>query len=327
MTEAPAPLTPSDCDLRAYSWFPFHYRRLRQSAWWKRASDTACRISVDLWAEAYEQVPAGSLPNDDHTLADWAGFGRRDLNGWLAVKDEVLSAWVLCSDGRWYHPTLCEVAREAWAKHLEHLRHREGERTRKEAYRARKASERDTPQDNDDCPTGQPEVSRGTPADVTAENALTRTRTGTSIPVGTGAPSSDPNKEAWTRGAALLCAAGEKPTQARTFFGKLLKDNALEGRDLLPSIVKAESLGTADPKAYLTKAARAVAERRSGLRAPAAPTVEEWDHERWVTAIRLWRQDGSWSTDWGPAPDQAACRAPADLLGGNVIPLRAGGTA
>jgi len=314
MTEAPPPLTPADCDLRAYSWFPFHYRRLRQSAWWKRASDTACRIAVDFWAEAYEQVPAGSLPNDDHTLADWAGFGRRDLEGWLAVKDEVLSAWVMCSDGRWYHPTLCEVAREAWAKHLEHLRHREGERSRKEAYRARKALERDVAGDGADGPTGPDCMSHGTTGGVPAENALTGTQTGTGtpiVPVGTAAPSLDPSKEAWLRAVTLLRSAGDKESAARKFFGKLLADNRpLEARDLLPSIVRAETMGTADPKSYLTKAARAVAERRDP-RAPAAPTVDEWDGERWATAIRIWRQDRSWSPEWGPTPDQSGCRAPA----------------
>ena len=134
----PAPLVPPKVDLRSYDWFPFHHKRLRQSAFWKRASDLACRVSVDLWAEAYEQVPAASLPDDDHLLSDWAGFGRRDLAAWLAVKDEVMGAWTLCSDGRWYHPTLSEVALLAWVEKRLHLWTRECDRIRKENARRAK---------------------------------------------------------------------------------------------------------------------------------------------------------------------------------------------
>ena len=93
---------------------------------------------MDFWAEAFEQVPAGSLPDDDYILAEWAGFGRRNLNGWSAVKDEVMSAWTLCSDGRWYHPTLCEVARSQWAERQQHLWERECDRIRKANVRRAK---------------------------------------------------------------------------------------------------------------------------------------------------------------------------------------------
>lgn len=120
MSDLPAPLVGPEVDLRHYKWFPLYHKRLRQSAFWKRASDAACRISVDFWAEAYEQVPAGSLPDDDYVLAEWAGFGRRELDDWLKIKPEVMRAWVRCSDGRWYHPTLSEVARAAWSDKLLH---------------------------------------------------------------------------------------------------------------------------------------------------------------------------------------------------------------
>ena len=130
-SDAPSPLVPACVDLRTYDWFPFFHKRLRGSAFWKRASDLACRISVDLWSESYEQVPAGSVPDDDHTLAEWAGFGRRDLAGWTKVKAEVMSAWVLCSDGRWYHPTLSEVACKAWVERRQRFWSKECERIRK----------------------------------------------------------------------------------------------------------------------------------------------------------------------------------------------------
>ena len=76
-------------------------------------------------------MPAGSVPDDDYILAEWAGFGRRNLEGWLSVKDEVMSAWTRCSDGRWYHATLCEVARKQWAERQLHQWERECDRIRK----------------------------------------------------------------------------------------------------------------------------------------------------------------------------------------------------
>lgn len=189
MISAPAPLLPADVDLRSYDWFPFFHKRLRQSAFWKRASDAACRISVDFWSEAYEQVPAGSLPDDDHLLSDWAGFGRRDLTGWQAVKAEVMSAWTLCSDGRWYHPTLCDVAAKAWSEKLVHLWERECERLRK--ANARRAKDGLDPlsmppkpgtvgTDTEPLSAGHPTPSEGHPADVRGiplENALKGTGT------------------------------------------------------------------------------------------------------------------------------------------------------
>jgi hypothetical protein len=335
MAELPPPLTPADCDLRAYAWFPFHYRRLRQSAWWKRASDTACRISVDLWAEAYEQVPAGSLPNDDHTLADWAGFGRRDLAGWLAVRDEVLSAWTLCSDGRWYHPTLCEVANEAWLKHQEHAQNREKERLRKEAYRARATALNAAQPDIAERPAGQEELSHGTDIEVPPEIALTRTgtRTGTNIilPVGTQSVALvDPNKEAWQRVCELLKASGSKDAAARSFFGKLLSEHALEARDLLPSVVKAEGLGTPDPQGYLAMAAKAVASRRGAQAPDPSPEdrVKAWGPEEWRAAVAHFRETGRWHDHFGPAPDKPGCRASPEILtecgftGAEVISIR-----
>ncbi|MGQ3018753.1 hypothetical protein [Phenylobacterium sp.] len=114
-SQLPPPPVPADADLTAYEWFPLHHKRLSQSEWWLSASDLARSRNVDLWTEAYSQVPAASLPDNDVVLAKFAGYGR-DVAAWREVKAEILAAWVLCSDGRWYHPTLSEVAAEAWTR-------------------------------------------------------------------------------------------------------------------------------------------------------------------------------------------------------------------
>jgi hypothetical protein len=73
------------------------------------------RSAVLLWCAAWHQVPAASLPNDDAELARIAGFGRF-VTEWKAIKEEALHGFVLCSDGRYYHGVVAEIALESWAK-------------------------------------------------------------------------------------------------------------------------------------------------------------------------------------------------------------------
>lgn len=96
-------------------WFPFYFDRLRKSKWWRRASDVARARNVMMWGEAFKAVPAGSLPDDDDELAEAAGFGM-DVDAFLAAKAEIMAPWTLCADGRWYHPTVCEVVLDAWER-------------------------------------------------------------------------------------------------------------------------------------------------------------------------------------------------------------------
>lgn len=110
----PEPLIPAECTMTGNDWFPFYFDRLRKSKWWRRASDVARSRNVMMWGEAFKAVPAGSLQDDDDELAEAAGYGM-DVDAFLAVKPEIMAPWVLCSDGRWYHPTVCEVVLDAWA--------------------------------------------------------------------------------------------------------------------------------------------------------------------------------------------------------------------
>src|ERR1700761_8931550 len=116
MSDLPSPLVPAGCDMSGNDWFPLYFRRLRSSKWWRRASDLARARNVMLWGEAYQSVPAGSLPDDDDELAEAAGFGF-DVDAFIAAKSEIMAPWVLCSDGRWYHPVVCEAALDAWERH------------------------------------------------------------------------------------------------------------------------------------------------------------------------------------------------------------------
>lgn len=113
--ERPPPLVPAECVMSGNDWFPLYFDRLRKSKWWRRASDMARARNVMLWGEAYKATPAGSLPDDDDELAEAAGFGMH-VDAFIAVKAEIMAPWVLCSDDRWYHPTVCEQVLDSWER-------------------------------------------------------------------------------------------------------------------------------------------------------------------------------------------------------------------
>lgn len=111
----PAPLVPADADLRDFSFMPMDIIRLFGSRFHAIASDAEWRAGVTLWLKSFHQVPAASLPSDDMELCRLAELGR-DMKAWRKIKDVALHGFVLCTDGRWYHPIVAEKANEAWQR-------------------------------------------------------------------------------------------------------------------------------------------------------------------------------------------------------------------
>lgn len=77
-------------------------------------------------------------------------------------------------------------------------------------------------------------------------------------------PTPDLDKIAWDSAVLLLRDQGgmaEKP--ARSFFGRLLSENRIEARDLLPAVTQAVVNRTQEPAAYLRRSAAGVASRRA----------------------------------------------------------------
>ena len=133
------------------------------------------------------------------------------------------------------------------------------------------------------------------------------------IPNGIDAgPSPDLDKRAWDEAVVSLHRGGLSEQKARAFFGKLLRDNHLTARDLLPSLLNAQINGTQDPQGYLTKAAAAVARQRGT--APAAVPIAQWDDGRWSAVLALNREEGWWQDSLGPKPGEPGCRVPAHLI-------------
>ncbi|MDT3454660.1 hypothetical protein ROV80_05305 [Stenotrophomonas pavanii] len=128
------PLVSPDVDLRGMPFMPLDVARLRDSELAIMATGDEFRAAVLLWCAAWNQLPAASLPDSDQALAAYAGFGR-DVRGWLGVKSGAMRGFVLCSDGRWYHPVVADKALEAWAERQEYRAGKSNEAERKKRER------------------------------------------------------------------------------------------------------------------------------------------------------------------------------------------------
>ena len=160
---------------------PLHVARLRDSDLAAEEKPEACWYAVLLWAASWHQLPAGSLPDNDAVLTKLIGLGR-DVRTFRKHKEAAMRGFVLCDDGRLYHPVVAEQAVAAWDSKLQ-------QRWRTECARIKKANQRtgandpaptfeefmagrsplpaspspqNVPEDIADCPEGQPLQETGT---------------------------------------------------------------------------------------------------------------------------------------------------------------------
>lgn len=110
----PDPPVPEEADLKDFGFTPIFRARLFGSAFHARSTDAEWRAGVTLWLKSWDQVPAGSLPDDDIDLCRLAELGR-DLKTWRKVKAGAMRGWKKCSDGRLYHAVVAEVVIHAWS--------------------------------------------------------------------------------------------------------------------------------------------------------------------------------------------------------------------
>ena len=135
MTDLPNPLTPADCDLTGYRWMPLDVERVIDSDTFGLSTGDEFKTAFRLWAKSWKQVPAASLPNDDRLLAHLAGL---ELPTWRKRKAVALRGWILCSDGRLYHPVIAEKAIESMGKRDAHAEREQSKDTRQQRYRERR---------------------------------------------------------------------------------------------------------------------------------------------------------------------------------------------
>jgi hypothetical protein len=108
-----SPLVPAECDLRDFPYLPVDVQRLLTSETWVLGKGDERAAAMALWLQSWHQVPAASLPDNDRMLGHLA-----QVANWKRVKPQALRGWVLCTDGRLYHPVVAEKALEAWVEKL-----------------------------------------------------------------------------------------------------------------------------------------------------------------------------------------------------------------
>jgi hypothetical protein len=135
-TALPDPLVPAEVDLRGLEYMPLLGAKLFASDFYLEANDAEFRRALLLWWAAWNQQPAASLPNSDRGQAKLAGFEDERSATWRKVKARALHGFVLCSDGRLYHPILAKQALIAWELRAEDRVERENDAERQRRTRA-----------------------------------------------------------------------------------------------------------------------------------------------------------------------------------------------
>jgi hypothetical protein len=131
--DLPQPLVPADHDVSMLSDFRLHVDRLLASELVAIGTPEECWAALMLWCRAWKQTPGGSLPNDERALAGFSGAGKQ----WKKVRPMAMHGFVLCSDGRFYHPVLCDEVKRAYASRAANIQRREADRKRLSDWRAK----------------------------------------------------------------------------------------------------------------------------------------------------------------------------------------------
>lgn len=273
------PLTPPEADLQDFPFMPLHVARLRDSDLAAEEHPEACWYAVLLWAASWHQLPAGSLPNNDMVLARLAGLGR-DQRTWKKHRDAALRGFIVCADGRLYHPVVAEQVMSAWAQKLR-------QRHRTLCATIRKHNER-YPKDKRDSPAFDTWSSLGCPENiadlVTAMSRVTdakNERDNGSKGQGQGqgellseaeasgaARAPDPDKIMFDAGRRMLTAAGKSKEQSGKLLGQWRAQYGTEA--VIAALGTAQREGAIDPVSFITACLGAQHGKRPRIDRPSA---------------------------------------------------------
>jgi hypothetical protein len=99
-----APPYPAETTARHYR-FELDMLRIEHSDTWSITPPEMRPWLLMLWAKAWMQVPAGSLPAEDEVIAGIIGMPSTSFD---VHRKHLMRGWKACSDGRLYHPVLVE---------------------------------------------------------------------------------------------------------------------------------------------------------------------------------------------------------------------------
>ncbi len=311
MTEQnlPAPLVPADVDLRNYPFTPIFRARLFGSAFHARSNDGEWRAGVTLWLKSWDQVPAGSLPDDDVDLCRLAELGR-DLRSWKKVRAGALHGWIRCSDGRLYHRVVAEGVNEAWQG-------KQSQRDRTEKARQARLSQKQSQPKRDDH--DRP-VTKSVTDTVTASN-----RKGKGDREGEGLPPKPPADDfsVSPEAKAIIAAFDEERVKAFGSERKRAWPDASDGviaqrwadaganadfcRGVFAAILQRRNGKGREPPNSLSYFENPIAEALAARSAP-MPVVNGNGHAPadtpphrvllWRGRLATWLQSGTWERDW-----------------------------
>lgn len=288
----PAQLTPPDADLQDFPFMPLHVARLRDSDLAAEGDPEGCWYAVLLWAAAWHQLPAGSLPDNDAVLTKLCGLGR-DTKTFRKHRQDALRGFVVCDDGRLYHPVIAEQVMAGWESKLRQRYRTEAATAKKRDDRAGIAVEKREPRPlfgdwlSLNHPASVPFLSLGTDDFVPRDKPSKRQRQGErqgqgdsgseaeasgaaaeAAPPPPAEPAKliDPEKVMFDQGIALLGEAGTTTAAARPLLGKWKRDHGAPA--VIAALGKAQREGAIDPKSFiegvLRNGTRSGDARRSG---------------------------------------------------------------
>lgn len=246
MTDLPEPLTPPNGDLRDFDYMPIFRARLFGSSFHARATDAEWRAGVTLWLKAWDQVPSGSLPDNDIDLCRLAELGR-DLKRWTKIREGAMRGWVKCSDGRLYHEVVAEVVLDAL-----------GKRTKASRRGKAGATKRWAPNDG---ASNAPAIAqamlplsrehRASNAQAMLGDSKGKERKGSegTKPNGLAESLSDQDR-LWRDGVPYLTKRGVPDGQARGVIGRWLKGNSAAA--VLSAIGRAQAEQAVEPISFIT---------------------------------------------------------------------------
>lgn len=134
MNKLPPPPVSCECTTRSMGSMLLDFNRLINSDFYALSTGDEFKAALTLWAAAWTQTPAGSLPSDERILA---ALSR--AKSWKKVRDRALHGFILCSDDRYYHAVLCEKALGVSKKIEEFSKKSEKNLLRKQKERAERA--------------------------------------------------------------------------------------------------------------------------------------------------------------------------------------------
>lgn len=226
MAEVPAPMTPAESDLRDFPHTPLFRSRLFGSSFHAQSNDSEWRAGVTLWLKSWDQVPAGSLPNNEVELCRLAELAR-DIKTWKKLRDGALRGWVLCTDGRLYHPVVSEGVNTALeAKIKQRLKTAKARIAALEKHLQQAQSDEDKARITDEIKKLKQLLSQGLSQTVQQdprEGEGKEKGFNSEANASAGKPALEPAEIIFGYGLPLLTNAGTPEKQARSFLGALRK--------------------------------------------------------------------------------------------------------